>query len=229
MVLDTEGVNAFAAPGGFVHITKGLLGLMKNEAELAGVLAHEIVHVTEKHTVNAIQKNDMVSVASDEVGSRGGIAQSLVTKFAEAAYKNILNNEFSRNDEEEADEKGVQLANKVGYAPTGLPSALTKLVDRNKDVKEKNGMFASHPMMKDRLAAIDKTIREKKLAATATVQARYAKNITFDAKPATALATVAEGSRGLAGGGREEDQTKRRRLTLKRRKNRRRAAACSAG
>ena len=204
VVLDTEGVNAFAAPGGFVHITKGLLGLMKNEAELAGVLAHEIVHITEKHTVKTIQNNNLVSVASDEVGASGGLAQSLVAKFVEAAYKNILNNEFSRDDEEESDEKGLQLANKVGYAPTGLPSALTKLVDRNKDIKEKNGMFASHPMMKDRLAAIDKTIREKKLGATATVQARYAKNITFDAKPATALATVAEGSRGLAGGGDEK-------------------------
>ncbi len=204
VVLDTEGVNAFAAPGGFIHITKGLLGLIKNEAELAGVLAHEIVHITEKHTVKTIQNNNLVSVASDEVGASGGLAQSLVAKFVEAAYKNILNNEFSRNDEEGSDEKGVQLANKVGYAPTGLPSALTKLVDRNKDIKEKNGMFASHPMMKDRLAAIDKTIREKKLAATATVQARYAKNITFDAKPATALATVAEGSRGLAGGGDEK-------------------------
>ena len=60
-------------------------------------------------------------------------------------------------------------------------------------------------MMKDRIANIDKTISsDKKLGATATVQARYAKNITFDAKPATALATVAEGSRGLAGGGEEK-------------------------
>jgi predicted Zn-dependent protease len=208
VLLDTEGVNAFAAPGGFIHITKGLLGLMKNEAELAGVLAHEIIHVTEKHTVNAIQKNDVVSVASDEVGASGGIAQSLVAKLADAAYKNILNNEFSRNDEGESDEKGVQLANKVGYAPTGLSSALMKLVDRNKDVKEKNGMFASHPMMKDRLTAIETTIREKKLTATATVQARYAKNITFDAKPATELATVAEGSRGLAGGEEKKSDTK---------------------
>ena len=72
VVLDTEGVNAFAAPGGFIHITKGLLGLMKNEAELAGVLAHEIIHVTEKHTVNAIQKSDGVKVLSDEVGSPAG-------------------------------------------------------------------------------------------------------------------------------------------------------------
>ncbi len=200
VVLDTEGVNAFAAPGGFVHITKGLLGLMKNEAELAGVLAHEITHVTEKHTVNAIQKGDTVKVASDEVGSSGGMTQGLIAKLAEKAYSDVLNNKFSRNDEVEADEKGVQLANKVGYAPSGLASALMKLTDRNKDVKEPNGLFASHPMMKDRLTKIDKTIREKKLAATATVQARYAKNITFDAKPASALATVAEGSRGLTGG-----------------------------
>jgi predicted Zn-dependent protease len=203
VVLDTEGVNAFAAPGGFIHITKGLLGLMKNEAELAGVLAHEIVHVTEKHTVNAIQKGDTIKVASDEVGS-AGMAQSLVAKIAEKAYSDILNNKFSRNDEGEADEKGVQLANKVGYAPNGLVGALNKLADRNKDSKEPNGLFATHPQLKDRIGKIEALIKEKKLAATATVQARYAKNITFDAKAATELATVAEGSRGLAGGGDEK-------------------------
>ncbi len=204
VVLDTEGVNAFAAPGGFVHITKGLLGLMKNESELAGVLAHEITHVTEKHTVNAIQKGDTIALTSDSVGAAGGMTQSLIADFAQKAYSNILNGKFSRDDENEADEKGVQLANKVGYAPNGLSSALMKLVDRNKDAKEPNGLFATHPAMKERLEKIDATIRVKKLGATAVVQARYAKNITFDAKPATALATVAEGSRGLAGGGEEK-------------------------
>jgi predicted Zn-dependent protease len=204
VVLDTEGVNAFAAPGGFVHITKGLLGLMKNEAELAGVLGHEIVHVTEKHTVKAIQQGSAFQVASDEYGS-GGMTQTLVAKFADAAYKNILNNQFSRNDEGEADDKGVQLANKLGYAPTGLATALTKLSDRNKEAKEPNGLFASHPVIKDRIDKIEKLVREKKLASTALVQPRYAKNITFDAKPASELATVAEGARGLAGG--EEKKT----------------------
>lgn len=200
VVLDTEGVNAFAAPGGFVHITKGLLGLMKNEAELAGVLAHEIIHVTEKHTVNAIQKGDTIALTSDSVGAAGGMAQSLIADFAQRAYSNILNGKFSRDDENEADERGVQLANQVGYAPNGLSTALTKLVERNKDAKEPNGLFATHPAMKERLGKIDATIRAKKLTATATVAARYATNITFDAKPASALATVAEGSRGLAGG-----------------------------
>jgi predicted Zn-dependent protease len=200
VVLDTEGVNAFAAPGGFIHITKGLLGLMKNEAELAGVLAHEIVHVTEKHTVNAIQKNDTVKVASDEVGSSGGLARGVITKLAEKAYSDILNNKFSRNDEGESDEKGLLLASKLGYAPDGLAGALKKLADRNKDIKEPNGLFASHPESADRIAKIDGLIKSRKLATTALVAPRYAKFITFDAKPAGALATVAEGSRGLSGG-----------------------------
>src|SRR3954469_8808985 len=126
IVLDTDGVNAYAAPGGFVHITKGLLGLMKNEAELAGVLGHELTHVTAKHTVNAIQKSESVSVAGNEVGS-AGMAQSLVSKIAQRAYKDILENNFSRDDEMDADEKGVQLANKIGYAPNGLSEALKKL------------------------------------------------------------------------------------------------------
>lgn len=208
VILDTDGVNAFAAPGGFVHITKGLLGLMKNEAELAGVLAHEITHVTEKHTVNAIQQGNMVSAGTDVAGSGGGLARSVLTQIADRAYKDILNNNFSRKDENEADEKGVQLANKVGYAANGLSSALTRLVERNKNASEPNGLFASHPQMKDRLSNIEKTIRERKLTAAATVQARYAKNITFDAKAATAIATVAEGSRGLAGGEEKKAEAK---------------------
>ena len=61
IVLDTDGVNAFAAPGGLVHITRGALGLIKSEAELAGVLGHEIAHITKKHTVNAIRKSKIAN------------------------------------------------------------------------------------------------------------------------------------------------------------------------
>jgi predicted Zn-dependent protease len=197
VVLDTEGVNAFAAPGGFVHITKGLLGLLKNEAELAGVLGHELTHVTEKHTVNAIQKNDTIKLTTESTGMTAG----LITQLAQQVYKDVLDNQFSRNDENEADEKGIALANKVGYNPGGLITALNKLVDRNKDAQEPNGLFATHPLMKERLGNIEKEIKEKKLTSTATVQARYGKNITFEAKPASAIPQVAAGSRGLAGGG----------------------------
>jgi predicted Zn-dependent protease len=200
VVLDTEGVNAFAAPGGFIHITKGLLGLVKNEAELAGVLGHEIIHVTEKHTVNAIQKSNAVSFASDEVSDSGGMTQALVGKIADAAYTSILSNKFNRDDENESDARGVEIANKVGYNPAGLSDVLTKLAERNQAAKEPNGLFASHPVIKDRIAKIAQTIASRKLTATATVAARYTKNIAFEAKPVDALALVPEGSRGLAGG-----------------------------
>ena len=68
IVLDTDGVNAFAAPGGLVHITKGALGLIKTESELAGVLGHEIAHITKKHTVNSIKRSKGTKIATDEVG-----------------------------------------------------------------------------------------------------------------------------------------------------------------
>ena len=205
VVLDTDGVNAFAAPGGFIHVTRGLLGLMKTEAELAGILGHEITHVTEKHTVNAIQKNNLISVGSDEFGASGGMAQSLLTKFAEAAYKSILDNKFSRDDENEADAKGVEIANTVGYNPAGLSDVLTKLTERNAALKEPNGLFASHPVIKDRIAKIAKVIKDKKLAATATVAARYTSAVKLEAKPIDALALVPEGSRGLTGGEEKKD------------------------
>src|SRR6185369_6814095 len=115
IVLDTDGVNAFASPGGIVHITRGALGLIKNEAELSGVLGHEITHVTAKHTVRAIQKNKLVSLGADEVGGSGGLTQSVISKLAGAAYKNIISNAFDRDDEVEADKVGIELGNKAGY------------------------------------------------------------------------------------------------------------------
>jgi Zn-dependent protease with chaperone function len=201
IVLDTDGVNAFAAPGGFVFVTKGLLGLIKNEAELAGVLGHEVIHVTARHSINALKKGNAVSFTADEVSASGGLAQGLVTRLAERAYTDILDNNFSREDEKDSDENGVQLANKVGYAPAGLSSALTKVMERNKDQKEPNGIFASHPAIKERISNIEKVIAGKKLSGTALVAERYGKYITFDAKPITEIAVAdMAGASGLAGG-----------------------------
>ena len=201
IVLDTDGVNAFAAPGGFVFVTKGLLGLIKNEAELAGVLGHEVIHVTARHSINAIKKSNVVSIGADEVSASGGMGSALIARVAQRAYNDILDNNFSREDEKDSDENGVQLANKVGYAPSGLSSALTKVMERNKDQKEPNGIFASHPAIKERISNIDKLIAGRKLSGTALVAERYGKFITFDAKPLTdiAVADIA-GASGLAGG-----------------------------
>ena len=123
IVLDTDGVNAFAAPGGYVHITRGVLALIKNEAELAGVLGHEIIHITEKHTIRAIQKSKAVQMgAAETLSGSSGLMQRAVT----ATYDNIVERGFGRSEENEADEKGVAMANKTGYAPNGLVVFLTR-------------------------------------------------------------------------------------------------------
>jgi beta-barrel assembly-enhancing protease len=205
IILDTDGVNAFAAPGGYVHITRGALALIKNEAELAGVLGHEIIHVTEKHTIRAIQKSKAVQMGAAETLSG---SSALMERAVTATYDNIVERGFGRAEENESDEQGVALANKIGYAPNGLVAFLTTLKDRNKESTEKRGLFASHPEMQERLDRITKQIAAQKLAATATVQPRYAKNITFKPVPVTAIATVEAGSAGLTGGGAKPEEKK---------------------
>ena len=196
IVLDTDGVNALAAPGGLVHITRGALSLMKSEAELADVLGHEIIHVTEKHTIKAIQKGKMVQIGADETVGSAGVFNKLVDKAT-----GVVMAGFGREEELEADRKGIVIANTVGYEPNGLKNFLTTLADRNKASTEKQGLFASHPEMKERLEKLDKTVKDNKLAATATADARYKKHVTYEPVAITAIATVEQGSAGLAGGG----------------------------
>jgi predicted Zn-dependent protease len=196
IVLDTDGVNAFAAPGGIVHITRGALGLIKSEAELAGVLGHEISHVTRKHTLHAIRNSKIVKAGTEEIpGSKAFSA------LANAAYDNIVENGFDRGDEEDADQEGVRLANKAGYKPSGLSTFLTNLVERNKGNTTRNALFASHPETQGRIDKIGKQIAAEKLVASATVETRYKSQISFDAKPIAQVATTAvSGAKGVAGG-----------------------------
>jgi predicted Zn-dependent protease len=196
IVLDTDGVNAFAAPGGYVHITRGALALIQNEAELAGVLGHEIVHVTEKHTIKSIQKSKAVQMGAAETLSGSA---DLLEKAVTATYDNIVEKGFGREEEDDSDETGIALANRVGYAPAGLSGFLTRLKDRNKDAKEKRGLFASHPEMQSRLDNITKEIASKKMASTATLADRYKRFISYTPKPVTEIATVTAGSAGLTG------------------------------
>lgn len=197
IVLDTDAVNAFAAPGGYVHVTKGALALAKNEAELAGLLGHEITHITAKHTVRAIQKTKAVQMGASETLSSSG---PLMERAVNAVYENIVDKGFGRDDENESDEVGAALANKVGYAPNGLVTFLTSLKERNKNKTAKSGLFATHPQMQERLDKINKQIASQKLMASATVADRYKKNISFTLVDPDALAGVEAGSAGLTGG-----------------------------
>ena len=202
VVLDTDGVNAYAAPGGFIHITRGMLGLIKNEAELAGVLGHEITHVTARHTASAIEKAARTQFGA-ELGTRAGGADGwtgeMVNRLAGIGYDILYQNRYDRKDEIESDTVGTQLSNKVGYAPNGMTSVLKKIAERNAGMKEPNGLFASHPQTDDRIKEMEKTIKKDKLQATAIVQERYAKAITFDASPLAAIAMNIDGVKGAVG------------------------------
>ena len=194
IVLDTDGVNAFAAPGGFIHITRGALALIKSEAQLAGVLAHEIAHVAQKHTVNAIRKSKGVQIGAGEASSNRG---TFLGALANRAYEMVLENSFDRGDELDADKEGILLVQKAGYAGTGLSEFLTLLAERNKGQEEKNGLFASHPETQERIGKV------KQLAGAkpgAIVAGRYASTIKYQPTELTSVAIIVEGSAGLTGG-----------------------------
>lgn len=196
IVLDTDAVNAFATPGGFVHITKGALANLKDESELAGVLAHEIIHVTEKHTIRAIQKGKLVQMGADESVAGNN---ALMGKLADKAYE-VVESGFGRGEELESDEKGIVIANAVGYAPQGMNGFLTMLVERNKDAPPaRNGLFASHPETKERMDKMTRQIAAAKLTSTATVAERYTSSITYKPVAAAEIATIEAGSAGAAG------------------------------
>ena len=174
IVLDTEGVNAFAAPGGFVHVTRGALGLIRNEAELAGVIAHEIGHIMARHTIRAIQKAKIEGALASAV-----TRSAFLEQVANRLYAMTLENAFDRGDELEADKVAVALANDAGYAPAGLSGFLESLDDRNASTAARSGLFASHPEIRARIDEMARAIRAHRFSKTALVQARYAQFVTF--------------------------------------------------
>ena len=153
-VLDAPQVNAFAVPGGTVFITRGLLEKMRSEAELAGVLAHEIAHVLKKHHLKAIQKGALASLggeaASVAFGNMNAQAKQKLVAFGTEMYSRGLD----KGDELEADRLGVVIAARAGYDPYGLPAVLQTLQAMNPSDSAVAMMFKTHPAPADRLAAL---------------------------------------------------------------------------
>lgn len=196
VVLDTPGINAFAAPGGYIHITKGALGMLTNEAELAGVLGHEISHVTFKHTINAINKANRTNVVLK--GAAKATGQQKVAQALDMFNKFVLENAYDRKDEMAADESGIALANKLGYAPNGLSDFLTHLNDHYKNQPDRSGLFASHPETQARLDAMKKQIAAG-LSARALVAPRYGQAIAPLHLASTQLVPAASSGGGSGG------------------------------
>jgi len=174
-------VNAFAAPGGFVFVTRGLLGLLQNEAELMAVLSHEVGHVAHRHSVNALKKSKGVDMATDvAVDNRSQLLGALTNKL----YSNVLENKFDRGDEMDSDRQAVVIVSALKYQPDAMAHFLEKLDARNKQQvgteKKRNGLFASHPEIEARIAAIRAST--KGAAKGALMRERYVASLSFTAK-----------------------------------------------
>ena len=159
-VVDSDDIDAFAAPGGFVFITRGLLLHMHNEAELAGVLGHEITHVVKKHHLNALQKAARLDLASQaanyeaqQKGYNSNMDQQLMDKVSNAA-RNLYSTGLDKGDELDADRDGVVLAARSGYDPYGLLAVLQTLESLDPKNSKMQLLLATHPSPADRIAAL---------------------------------------------------------------------------
>lgn len=169
-VIDNQNVNAFAAPGGQILITSGLLQRLNSESELAGVLAHEIAHVLRKHQLDAISASGKAGlakigtqIAADRVLSRAGTGTQVVAGAlggSEAAANLLVDGFYARpldrGLEYEADRMGVIIAARGGYDPYGFISVLQMMESLAKDSPFFALLNKTHPSPTDRISELEK-------------------------------------------------------------------------
>ncbi len=158
-VIDNENINAFAAPGGYILVTKGLMQYMQNEAELAAVLAHEIIHVEHKHHLNILKKNSQLNIAAE-----WGVKQldnkkkeKRVTKLVNAGTTMYARG-LDKNAEYEADLKSVKLVLKAGYDPFAMLDILTTLESLHTASTKLALLTKTHPSFSSRIDSLDRGI-----------------------------------------------------------------------
>lgn len=151
-VINDPMLNAFAAPGGYVFITSGLLATLRSEAELAGVLSHEIAHVVRKHQLETIHKAKFKDAVLDTVNSR--LSKTVVANFV-SGFGDVLFQGLNKDLEFEADRMAVVIAARSGYDPYGLPAVLQGLQTVSPSYGGLTMMFKSHPSFADRLDRLD--------------------------------------------------------------------------
>ena len=172
MLLDTDEMNAFAAPGGFVFVTRGLYATCATEEQLAVVLAHEISHVTLRHGLGAT-KNERLTEAFTIIGteavkeySSGQLAK--LTAAFEGSINDIANKMittgYSKGQEYDADAEAAHLTWRTGYNPAGLTEFLAALSAKGK--KGDKGFFSTHPQPEDRREKAAAAIKSDKLTGT---------------------------------------------------------------
>lgn len=146
-VVRDDNVNAFATMGGFVYVTTGLLSTVDNEAQLAGVMGHEIAHITERHALKQMRQAAVTRGIATAAGVDTNRLVNLGVEFA-------LKRPGSRSDELEADRKSLQMLAKAGYPPSAMVAFLEKLLDQ----PSPPSFLSTHPATNDRISAIQKML-----------------------------------------------------------------------
>ncbi|ESA37542.1 peptidase m48 ste24p [Leptolyngbya sp. Heron Island J] len=168
-VVEDNGINAFATMGGYVYITTGLLAAADNEAEVAGVLGHEIGHIAEKHALDQMRD---VAIAQGVAGAFGLSRNQMVAIAVDVAL--TLPN--SRRDELVADEHGFVTMGEAGYDQTGMATLMAKLDSGNSPP----AIFSTHPNPKDRVVRLEQMDSESALpsATAGTDTAAYSARVS---------------------------------------------------
>lgn len=167
-------VNAFAAPGGFVFVTTGLLAKVTSEEELAAVLAHEIAHVTLRHGLEAIKSSNLTSaftiIGTEAVKEYSGSELASLTEAFSGSIDDVVNkmvmSGYSQSQEFDADAMAMAICYRAGYDPAGLTRFLTTLRNASKGAPDA-GFFKTHPPAKDRLNKAEKVAKKEKLSGDA--------------------------------------------------------------
>lgn len=195
-ILDTEMVNAFATPGGYVFVTRGLLANLTDEAELAGVLGHEIIHTGERHVEKELRSKKLAAVGVEEGASH--IPVSELGRLADNITNVLLAGKLSRDKENEADTKGLELAATVGYDPRAFPEFLAWLGQASQGAENKRflgSLGASHPKFSDRVKRLENLISKRgwDKEERPRLAGRYQENIVFPEATAESPAATPPG------------------------------------
>ena len=153
-VVDSKEVNAFAVPGGYIYVNRGLIERTNNMSQLAGVLGHEIGHVTERHSVEQMQKAQGANIGV----TLACVLTSVCNSQAAGAAINVAGGavfaRFSRQAEEEADEVAVKNVVRAGIHPEGIPEMFEILLqEQRRRPAGVEAWFATHPLEENRIAA----------------------------------------------------------------------------
>lgn len=169
-VVNSKDINAFACPGGFIFITTGALKAAKNEDEVAAVLAHEVAHVAGKHSLKAMKKAAWTGVALATMQEAASTYGNDVVAQINASFGNavkdvasmVLKSGFSRDDEKNADEKGLQYMTAAGYDPQSMVSFFQGMSDQG--LAGSKSVFATHAATDKRIAVASGYIKKHNLS-----------------------------------------------------------------